>query len=56
MKNPTMSTLDVLKNGVMGVHSTMFSIHKMSSILAQFQLQKMKKSNNEKHEKNYLKL
>jgi hypothetical protein len=49
MKNPIMSTLDVLKNGMMSVHPTMFPIHKMSSIIAQCQLQKMKKN-----EKNYL--
>ncbi len=35
-----MLTLDVLENGMVGVHSTMSSsIHEMSSILAQSQLQ-----------------
>jgi hypothetical protein len=44
-----MPTLDVLKNGMVGVHSTMSSsIHEMSSILAQFQLQEQMKNNLEK--------
>jgi hypothetical protein len=34
-----MPTLDVLENGMVGVHSTMSSIHEMSSIPAQYQLQ-----------------
>jgi hypothetical protein len=38
-----MLTLDVLKDGVVGVLSTIFSIHKMPSILAQFQLLKNEK-------------
>jgi hypothetical protein len=39
-----MPTLDVLKNGMVGVHSTMLSsIHEMFSILAQFQFQEQMK-------------
>jgi ACT domain-containing protein len=54
MKNPTMSTLDVFKNEVMGVHLTMFSIHKMSSISCTISTSKNEKINNEKHENDYL--
>jgi hypothetical protein len=43
-KKPTMSTLDVFENGMLSVHSTMSSsIHEMSSILAQSQLQEQVK-------------
>jgi hypothetical protein len=39
-----MPRLDVLENGMVGVHSIMSSsIHEMSSILAQFQLQEQVK-------------
>jgi Na+/proline symporter len=48
-----MPTLDhVLKNGMVGVHSTMSSsIHAMSSLLTQFQLKKQVKKNLENNEK-----
>jgi hypothetical protein len=51
-----MLTLDVLKSGMVGVHLTMYSsIHEMSSILTQFQLQEQVKEktlkNNESNEK-----
>jgi len=49
--NPTMSMLDVLKIKIRIVHSTMSSIHKMPSILSQFQLQQMKKKNQWKKKK-----
>jgi hypothetical protein len=39
---PIMST-SCAKNGVVGVFSTMFSIHKTFSILAQFHFQRVKK-------------
>jgi hypothetical protein len=38
--NPTMSTLYVLKNEVMGVLSTMSLIHKIPSILTQIHFEK----------------
>ncbi len=38
--NPTMLTLDVLKNEVMGVLSTMSSIHKIFSTFTQFHFEK----------------
>jgi hypothetical protein len=50
----TISTLDVLKNGVVYMLSTMFSIHKMSSILAQFQLNKQAKKTNKTNESDNL--
>jgi hypothetical protein len=43
-----MLTLDVLKDGVVGVLSTMFSIHKCLPFLHNFNFKKMKK--NENHE------
>jgi hypothetical protein len=39
------------KNGVVGVFSTMSSIHKTFFFLAQFQFQRVKKKNNEKQQK-----
>ncbi len=52
-----MPTLDVFENGMEGVHSTMSSsIHEMSFILAQFQLQEQVKKplkNNENSEKQW---
>jgi hypothetical protein len=48
--NPTMLTLDLLNNGMMGAFLTISSVHKMSSILTQFQL--LKKSELKKNNKN----
>jgi hypothetical protein len=46
-----MSTLELVKNGRVGVLSTMFLIHNMSSIFTKFEQQGLKKNNEKKKQK-----